>query len=285
MSKLIYADTTSISLESQLERLALEADVISNVIATFKSILPNLVSKINETVEYKETNEINMSQLAKEASVSFASLDKKLKYANYLNFSKTLVSVPEGFKGNLLEFIILLNKSTPIVYTTGKELLSEYKTNLSTFITNKEDKISLKDNTPFFNKLKATRTNILDEINKFFTTNNGLSKQYLKDTIDRFNDLEKLVVEVKNLDKKHVAESMKDMHVHVKECTDLLNIIIDQIDKEGTSKVSGPAAVNISQGAYEVAKYVEFMAAYRYKTMQAIYTVDKLISQLDNIIK
>lgn len=283
MSKIqIDNSQTNLSLESQLERLALEANFLANVIDVFKNVLPNLTSHITTLVGSIKADD--NSDTIKNAVKAFTELDKKLKYAEYVTYSKTLVSVPEGFKGNLLDYIHLLDKLTPEVYNGINETLTEYKAILSTFITNKDAKIGLKDETRFFTQLEKHRLEVVSQLDKFFPADSNVSKAYLGDTISRFTEVHELVTAIKALDKKHVAQNIANMDNKIKECVDLLNVIIASINEKGIENVSGNASMNISKGAYEVAKYVEFVTVFRFKTMQAIASVDKLITQLDEII-
>ena len=282
MSKIqIDNSQTSLSLESQMDRLALEAAFLANVIDTFKNVLPNLASHMSSLVKgFKDDN----SDAIKSVLKNHKELDKKLKYAEFVTFSKTLISVPEGFKGNLLEYVILIDRLAPEVYNGINDTLTEYKAILSTFITNKDTKIALKDETGFFKKLENNRMDVIRQLDKFFPEDSNVSKAYLGDALHRFKDVEELVIAVKSLDKNHIAQNISNMNNKINECVDLLNVIIENINNKGIENVSGNASMNISKGAYEIAKYVEFVTVFRFKTMQAIATVDKLVTQLDEIL-
>lgn len=283
MSKIqIDNSETSLSLEAQLDRLALEANYLANVINVFKNVLPNLTSHITNLAG--SLRQDDNSDTIKNAVKNFAELEKKLKYAEFVTYSKTLISVPEGFKGNLLDYIHMLDKLTPEVYSGINDTLTEYKAILSTFITNKDAKIGLKDETKFFLQLEKHRLEVVDQLDKFYPKDSNVSKCYLGDALNRFGDVSELVTAIKSLDKKHVAQNIANMDNKIKECVDLLNVIIESINNKGIENVSGNASMNISKGAYEVAKYVEFVTVFRFKTMQAIASVDKLVIQLEEII-
>ena len=235
---------------------------------------------------YNKSNEDDHKDIIVKGIVKeFPELDKKLKYANFVDYNKTLVSVPEGFRGNLLDYLKLLNKVTPDVYSSANTMLAEYHTMLANFVTNKDSKISLRDETGFFKKITHHREDINKQINHYFPTGGSTSKQYLGTVIHRFADIHSLVDEVKNLDRKHVAQNLKTVNGEVQECVELLNIIIDHNEKNAISTVSGEAAMNIAAGTYEVAKYIEFLSIYRFKTMLAITAVEKLIQQFNDVLK
>jgi hypothetical protein len=274
--------TQTLSLESELEKLALESNAIANVIDTFKNVIPRLSAKIDGLI--KDLASPSNSQVVKETETAFKELNKKLGYAEYVTYSKTVVSVPEGFEGNLLEYLKLLEKLAPEVYNSVNDTLAEYKAMLSVFLTNKDAKLSMKDDTDMFDKVSKHRLKIVAELAVYFPTDSAKSKAYLGDTIHRFADIAELVHTTKTLDKLSEAQSLFRMSEKVRECVDLLNLITTNINDGSVAKVSGKASMNISTGAYEIAKYVELVSVFRFKTMQAIASVNKLIVQLDDIL-
>jgi hypothetical protein len=282
-SILVFDDLTQVSLESQLERLAIESNVLANVIDTFRNIIPNLKHQIDE-IKVKLTSG-NNSNTIKHCETLFKHISPKIKYANYTNYSHTLVSVPEGFKGNFLEYINVLNKIVPEVYTEANKILGEYCFALSTFITNKEDKISLKDHTNLFHRINEHREQTVNTLSVFFPTTNPQSKQYLGNVIGRFYELEQLVDSLKFLDKVHSDQNLNKITSQVNTCCDLLDIVIKNSQKEEMNTISGNAAKNISEGAYAVGKYIEFVSVVRFKTEQAIVSVERLMETLDKVIK
>lgn len=282
-SILVFDDLPQVSLESQLERLAIESNVLGNVIDTFRSIIPNFKHQIDE-IKVKLTSD-NKSNTVKHCESLYKHLSPKLKYANYTNYSHTLVSIPEGFKGNFLDYITTLNKVVPEVYNEANKILGEYCFALSTFITNKEDKISLKDHTHLFHRVNQHREQILNQLSVFFPTNNPQSKQYLSNVIGRFVELEQLVDSLKNLDKVHNDQNLNKITSQVNTCCDLLDIVIVNSQKQEMNTISGNAAKNISEGAYAIGKYIEFVAVVRFKTEQAIVSVERLMETLDKVIK
>jgi len=278
-------DVPKISLERQLEQLAIESNVLANVIDTFRNIVPDLKTKIFEFKDRLTSSATASDKEVKHCEDLFRHLSPKTKYANYVNYSKTLVAVPESFKGNLLQYILLLNKLAPEVYSEANKLLGEYNFVLSTFISNKETKISIKDHTDIFHKAKTARERFSLEISAFFPTNNPQSRNYLGHVIERFYDLEKILDETKKLNNTHSKQNIKNIAELVNNSCDSLDIIIRNLQTQGVSNVSGNSAKNISEGAYEVAKYVEFVSAFRYNREQAIVAVEKLFETVDRVIK
>lgn len=273
----------TVCVDRQMRRLALEADAISNVIETFTNTLPSLAEELYTRFTGLVVGN-DLKDEVQDIKLTFGKLKVKLPHASYINYSKTLISVPEGFKGNLLAYVSLLSSMSTEIFQEANKTLGEYNFVLSSFITNKENKISLKDHTDLFLRIQRRREELTTDIGTFFPEGSNLSKQYLGDAIHRFNDLEDLVQSVEKLNQQRKNQNIKDISEAVKKSLDLLKIIVDDTKNNGIAKVSGNAAMNISKGAYELGKYVEFIAIYRFRVEQIVSTVEKLMHSLDTVI-
>lgn len=280
-----FEDDVTFNLKSQMQRLSMESNVAGNVIDTFKNTVPLLAESILSHFKSLSTDtDKELKDESTEAKLVFGKLKVKLPYASYLNQTKTLVSVPEGFKGNLLDYVNSLGAMSNELFQEANKTLGEYNFVLSAFITNKENKISLKDHTDLFLRLKSRREKMAKELAVFFPEDRDLSKAYLGDVIHRFADLETLVNAAVHLNVQRKEQNIKDITNSVQKCLDLLKVIIDDTKNNGIAQVSGAAAMNISTGAFEIAKYVEFIALYRYRVEQVVSTIEKLLKTLDSTI-
>ena len=276
-----FDTTTTISLESQLERLALESNFLSNVIETFKDTIPSLVTKITEGAGRLTT--ISFTSGASEAS-DIKSLTKKLTIVSapvgFSAYKDTLVSVPEGFKGSLVDYLRTLSSLSAEVFQGANQILGEYNVVLAAFLTNKENKISLKDHTDLFHRVQKRREQLTSEISKFFPGNSDLSKAKLGSIIDRLADINEVIAGYHKLDNGHISDNLKDIAASTNKAADMLNLVIGNVESEGAGGISGVAVKNIAEGAYEIGKYVEFTAIFKYRVEQALGTVISLLEQL-----
>lgn len=283
-SVLDFESSPSLSVESQLNMLALESNVLVNVIDTFRNVIPNLAHELVERLSSLTPIQDEEIDQLKQLKKRFIEVSKKVEYANFLSYNKTLVSVPEGFKGNLLEFVHFLNKIAPEVFVEANKILGEYNFALSAFITNKENKISLKDHTDLFHRVQRRRDELTKGLNKFFSANTSLSKAPLGSVLNRFADIEDLIDDSVKLETQLNKHNLQEVQEGVKKATELLSIIIKDIESKGIQNIGGNAAMNISTGAYEIGKFVEFIAIFRYRTEQTITSVTKLVDQLDELL-
>jgi hypothetical protein len=279
--KLVFDDgiVSRVSMESNLERVVLESDVLANMLTSFNRVIPSfresIINYSNLIVGLVEDKNIDLNDLdkdSKEAVLSSRSL-------SYINFGDILITVPENFHGSMLDYIKTLSDVTTEVYTLNESILSEYNAILSSFITNKDDKISLKDHTDFFKKVKAKRLFILEKLGRF-TKDSGVSKVKLKSVISRMSDIEPIIRESINIGKLHNKAVITNVRDSVAKSTDLLDIIIKQTKNGDITNMSPAATLNISMGAYEVAKMVELLGVIYYDVNVLLKVVKELVNTL-----
>lgn len=280
----IYINTSNISIENRLEALSLEAVNVANVIEVFKGILPDLTVKITETLDKLNFYKDNNSPEIKDMLSNYKELENKLKLINYVEKKDLLISVPEGFKGNLIEYLEVINSLSNKIYPEANKLLNNYKLILASFLTNKDQKISLTDHTNFFNSIKKERENFIYTLSKYQTNNNS-TKSRLRDCVNRISDVDILVKKIEIINKVRNNNNIKEIVSTVDEISKLLDTILQRVDTGDVSNISGASAKNLSEGAYEVAKYIEFVSLFNFKVEQITTTISKLVSQLSNEIK
>lgn len=287
MSTITPDGASTLSLESQLEQLALESEALANVIETFRSVIPNLVTSLREKLAILRGDDREHYTDTTDFKKNFDVLKNRTNNVAFTAYAKTLVMVPEGFNGNLVEYLAFLERSSPAIFSEAQELLAEYNTIIAAFISNKESKISLKDHTAFFERVEATRSKINDELNTFFTgkaADSNKTRIYLGTVINRFAELETAAGHARKLEVTYANQNLKAIADGTNRVVELLNILIRSTSSTGVSKVSGPAAMNISKGAYTMGRFIEFISIYRFHTQLALKSYVTLVKQLNEIL-
>lgn len=267
-----------------MERLALEAEFLANMIDTFRNVVPSLTSKITDAgIQIKSYFED--SKTARDIKTLNYQLIKMTPHVNFADYAHLPISVPEGFTGDMLGYTRLLNRISPEMYKELNAVLIQYNFLLSKFITHKEEKLSVQDHTALFKKTQQHRETLIDQVNPFFSAQSDQSKMKLGNFIDRFADIPPLVSEVLKLEKLHSEQNIAEVKRSVDQCVDLLKVIADNTQNTNISNVSGSVAKNISMGAYEIGKYVEFMAVIRFKVSQVLSTTLSTLTALDKALR
>ena len=286
MMKLEFDTEERVSLEQQMERIAFESNFTENLIDLFRNALPNVVQKIHEVVSNSFIAKEPDGFFSANAQLKndFKSLKRKLEASNYLQFKDVLIEVPEGFNGNFVDYLDFQDKVFNTMINNGNELLTEYSFILSAFITNKENKLSLKDHTGFYRKVQTDRDRLTKEFDKFFNVNSDSPLQKLNQIVGRFEDIEDVVDKTIKLESNTKKSNLNEIQASVKKIVSYLDILIKQVQDDSITKVSGSAARNIAEGAFEIAKFVEFISLFHFRTEQSVQTTKKLLTKLNNIL-
>ena len=280
LAQFVQTQEPTVSLESMLEVIALESGVMANMLETFKKVVPSFLLKLKETNQFLSNNLEEQDKLRLSLSGKEKSAISRAKHLDYLTFGDRVISIPENFKGDFIKYAVQLNAVATAAYQTQSLVLLEYNQILSSFLTNKEDKISLKDHTTFFNRIKAEREGYAHKLAAFRNEKTGVTKTRFRSVISRMADVEALVNETSKLTSQHSKAKLHDIHRTVNESVDLLNMIIEGIQDGTISNISPNATMNISQGAYEVAKYVEFVGVVYFDITVFLNCVENMIDAL-----
>lgn len=268
------------TLEHQMEQLALESEVLANVINTFRNAVPNLLGMLKEKVNFIN-EEKDVPEHLLNISKNYKELSKKLPQVPYASVNQTLVSVPENFYGSFLDYSEFLNKHASELYSSANEILSEYHSSLAIFLSNQNSNIGLSDYTNIYRNVKKNREDLTSKFKVYFPKDTGLSKQKLSTVIDRFADLDKLVHEITSLEKNQQKQSLATFKTSVDQCVELLQLVVKRTEEKSLDKISGPTAKNIAEGAFELGKFVELVALFRFRVQQFMVSVENTFSELN----
>jgi len=275
--------TPAISLEARITRMSMEAATASSISEIFSSTLPGLLGVFQDSgkvISSMAESAVDMKDMV----TSYLSFKPKIKFSSYSNHSSILIPVPEGFQGDMLAYGKVLSKLAFDSYTETLRALEDYNVALASFISNKEDKISAKSNTEFFGRMEKRRTEASALIAEFFPGKTDSSRIQFGQAYKRFTDLEGAVEFAKDLDAMTRKQNLSAISKLVDKISANLDVVIKNFKLEDYQKVSGPSALNVSRGAYEVAKAVEFLSVLRYRVDQYIATVDASVKTLDRAV-
>lgn len=276
---------SELSLESQLKMLSLESNFTANFADLFRETIPSFLTNLIHIKQNITATEHAQAEVVYKLNKKERQAIEIAKHLSFLTFGDRIVFVPESFAGNLLNYTKVLKAIVSEAYKVQLETMAEYNTILSSFLTNRDDKISLKDHTAFFTKIKDERERFTKELSVFRASQVGGSKAQIKNIMDRMGDLEFIIKEAKDLASSHEQARLNQLKESVSQSIDLLNLIIDNVKTGKIQNVSANATMNIAQGAYEVAKYVEFISIVYFDISVLLNCIDKLLDVIVNADK
>lgn len=267
---------TSIPLE--LKKLSLETMSVIESTDTFRTLLPKLVQEFKLVSQAIKVPFAHLIQSKEKKVVAH------LSELNYINLSSCLVPVPENFSGQFLDYLRTLKTMQSAVYGTANEFIKEYSIILSSFITNKDDRISSQDMSFLFNSIEQKSLEYSKTLSSFFQAPTKLGRAKLGSVIARIADIESIINTADSIASTHNQSELKDIELSITKIISMLDIIIEQMKQQDITKVSRAAAQNLSQGAYNLARYIEFISVFHFRTTAMLKMVEDLVDFLNKQI-
>lgn len=266
-----------------LKRLVVESTTTADVLSLFKNLLP----KSTELIRSYLPSLTSLSEGTAGSSTNKhlrQALMQKVGSVSFIAYEDTLVFVPEGFKGKLVPYLELLLAQSKVVLSHGKQVLVDYNLELSMFLANEDIRSSMKSHAQTYKRVRQEREGYHGAIQAFFDKKNPtLSRRKISDVIERFSDLDKIFVLEQKLEGIRKEQNYHDIISEVQKAADMLALIKGRLDNGDIGSVSGQVARNLAEGAYEVAKYAEYMALYGYFVETALMSIRYTAEQLEQI--
>lgn len=271
---------STLSLEQHLSRISLESSLLANLSDSFSKFIPAMSERFGELYSQFANTE-DHSEKMKDFTKSYHEFQPKSKLLKFVDYRQALVSVPEGMKTELLAYVQFLNEHANDVFNAAFTSLDSFQNVLSAFLSNKDNKLTLSDNTHQYRAVRQYRETVINKMSDYFDPNSSISKRRLGVVLARVSDITELRDELAKLDKTIRDKHIRQLGDKVRKVSELLGLVQKTIKQDGIEEVSGAAAKNISEGAYEMAKLVELVSVFRFKIDQAFTSGKGLVEDLN----
>ena len=245
---------------------------LSKLLTSIGSHLRNYVDSFREYI--RDTSE-DSSAIRKDITELKSRLDK----VNYINIREQMVAIPEGYTGiNYLEYLNELLTLVRSSDTVTSNLCAEYKKLIDVIAVNGSDKVLMTDYQKLYSDATTHRDLILSTLHKFFTDSHvaiGPIKNVLS-SLSEINKYDSYVFELVNNSK---PETLNKLSKEVEEIHTSLDVLLANISKHSVV-IHGPDIVDIGQGAYALAQYMEAIGLLYYNIVVAINRVHDLVTML-----
>lgn len=283
LRNVIIESTTDPDVGYSLRRVSLESAILQNTVKLLTDVLPDFITNLTG----KKESLANVSQARVNVLKHLEVTDKQLSLINqitgtgYLNYADKLVVVPEDFKGNLKQYVELVQHELLINYTLLNALLEEFTLIVSSFVTNDFSRVSLKD----YNELSYKSKNFLEEYRElrkeyFEKHTNGKSVAKLSSVVSSSTELELMLVSYNRLVRDIKTIDIKGIETKVDTLIDLLNLTLKSV-KDVDTKVSGNMTRTLSEGSYNIAKSVESFTAFYFDAYTLINAIEELVKRVE----
>lgn len=267
------------SMESTMRVIALESSVLSNVASTIKNFFPDLVHNFRNSfasssnIDNSEVNLTQYSKLEKE-------LIEYLKKHNYISIMDTMVTVPEGFNAELLAAVTVIDNAVDLITQLVNKDVANFRVYVSTFITNKDTKISLNELTATYNHSKANIKLINDSFAGLYKTNSFDTKKPLKELVSRNTDIERVFHQLAGTKKKLSQIDIPAIKAQMEDIASLLDTVIKMVKENKVESVSPEAINNLAEGTQTMALIAETISATYFRSLGIVTAIERLPEEL-----
>jgi len=282
----IQNEVETASLESLGRRLALESiannttgiiDVFSRLISKSADTLTSFASPLSDLINpTKETSGLKKS--------SYRELSKKLVRIPYSSVADMLVMVPEGFHGHIGDYLQFLRQNQIAVIKAADQVISDYELEISSFLSNVDIRKSNKSHLDFYKKVRTIRLNVEESFSKYFSKKDVRSRVKFGSIVKRMGEFDEVLALTEEVRGSSMSrKELGNLLTKVTTVSELLRLLKEKLENKELDDVSSDMAKHVSEGAYEVAKYIELVSLLSFNGEVAVTCVDSIVEQLNNL--
>lgn len=260
-----------------LEMLALESENSNNILKSAVNLIPSVMSDLSNSMN-------GLLELGK--VFSFSDLKSKLHSTFFTArpipedvLRKLFVPIPEGFIGNYDSYQNSLFSCIEYYEDVTVPMLREFYVTVAAFVTNKDRKLSIKDDVSKYKKTENERSKIIKEVSAHF--NKGITGRALfHEVFNDFTEFKKVCNDNNTLIKRLDHIDLKRVASQVKKIVDTLDIAIKSAQNGDYDKASNEALMNLATGTYELAQQVEFFSVTAYRIKALTFAISEAESKV-----
>lgn len=271
----------SVFIERRLCELRSESINVEDFFVAVKKTIESSISNFTDYIKFLNT--VDGTNKTAEATVRLIDkIEKKIEGMNFIVMGEVAVPCPDGFKSDFSGYVLSLSNERANIIDSTFKALEDFNVFLAMFLSEKDSKISLKDDGKKYAAMKQLRENQVKNFQSYFTS--GVNqRQYLNKMFESKSDIvpiSKITVDtwknVREIDPKNIKEKCDVISARLQS---VLN------NSSNSSKVSKQAILNLSEGSYEVGRQVEHLALYMARCEIASVTVANIFERLDGLLK
>lgn len=267
---------------SDLKRvLSHESLSMPDSFSVLTNFIPKIVTSINEGISFLK------ARIAGEGTAgasgfreAMTDVDKYTVNKDFIEYRQVLMTVPEGFSGHLLDYLKALQDIAFKHIKDTHKSLEEYRVTLGSVLNSPDFRKNLQLHNRFVNDIEKSVTDSKAVIAKFITPTRMTSRQKIGTVITRFSEMNPIIAEATRLMEFQNSYDYRRLNNQVAEICQFLDLIKKGIDDKEIENLSPAMVRNIADGAFEIAKLVEFVAIYSYHTENALACVNNLVEQI-----
>ena len=268
-----------------LGQLITQESAVAAVVSVWQAITKKTLLLVNTMVP-QLTDLDEKAQTFPIKKTEYKDLLKRVKDFAFVTYSDTLVTVPEGFTGHYVPFLVGLKAIGAELALKAPKIVENYGLELSMFLSNKDARQSLKSHDSLYKTVARERDGYYKELKGFIDPKQPTrSRVRLGSLVDRFQELEQLFYQAEQLEELRKDLRYKELLAGIGKASELLKLIKERFESGELTTASKESIKNLATGAYEIAEYMELIATYGYLVESALGATNALAEQLNDLFK
>lgn len=265
----IEEPTGTIALEELCHTAALEAFSLRAVANRAADIIPNLAFAFTQVVSVHKGDKYDLRPVA----VNMLVLDKALKSANYLEIGKLNVFVPQGFTGNLKEYLAVLDMA--LNFTNGiQDRMIRFNQLVSAFITDKNTRQSTKDLSTAASGMESEREALRKQLSAFSKESSRNDRAPLETAYRSLNEIQECVRAAADIVNKANELSAAEVVKLTTDASELLKTLGEQAEAGKVDGMSNEAYKSLSSATLTMARDVELHSVLMFNVYQVKKSIE-----------
>jgi hypothetical protein len=288
MTSLVIKMDDSKSFDLAVRRLLLSSESISENSLILSSVSPIFTRYIDDV----KSRVLNGYHVVEKISSSLLKLDlftqskkKDFDKVSFIDISVMLITVLEGFNGNLYDYSVVMETLYSDMTNTCIQFLNSINIELGRIVNNKSNKISTENLQNIYLPYQKLRLDAIDITGKFFAKHSTKSRETLgnvfnnkKEIYDTFENADHIERKVKTTDIKGILNLVDDT-------TYLLNEINKQIQIDNSIQFSPQVIDLLGNGIKEAALSLEYLSTLFYDTDVLLNIISGIDKDLSRVIR
>lgn len=266
------------SLQLNSERIALEAFIVSDLAALVKKTFPMILDNFKGLLSFATPIEAAIA-LTPEAR-SF--MNNVVRKHSYMDVAPMSAWVPEGFSGTYLDYLPSLEAQVTHAESIVNGTLGPFTGFLAKVLTNYDDQIATQ--AVSYTGLNKLREALEADNAKHYRKGSTKAQVAVGDVVKRNADWETVLHTTDQLSMRMNKIDRKALTKKLDEATDLLDRLIKQIKNNKMDHLTPEVVTTLSNGAYQVAKEVEFYSIVYYRVLAFTDAVSKTVKNTQSIL-
>lgn len=271
---------TSVIECNAYKAIALEAEILSNTVTTIGKFFPQFMQTVN--AGFSKLNALSGFSGDMKSGKMLTSAEKNilshLANVEYTDLERLALDVPEGFKGNIVSYVQTLLEGFQYFDTEMQKNLDEFYIKVASILTNKDAKLSLRDDSRVYSKMAKERQDENSKVGKYFKPGSSQATLNYGTCFSRNDDVYNFFMDAHTLESKLKAIDLNVISSKTSKINDALESLIKQVNAGTIERVSPEVTKNLAAGAHEMASQVEYFAIHYYRCM-AILTSASLVTE------